>query len=446
MQAYSGRTAFTLPHRPKRQRPAALPILGVDGQPLSFTEKTTAASAHGFSSPHTPSLSSTPVSPAPTGSALLVSDSEMETESEAASPTDHRTSPHLAASHPSRTPSSHLLDGHLPLILDNLHHARQFDVPDVSEPELVAMIQRILQQCGSVPVGKLGSLLHNVMNNHSLPSMLKEKFGGLKRFLERHLDLFTIGVDHPFNPHVHLTAELQARGTGEGAAAGGYQGAEGQGGGLGPLEGVTRPNRSGHGGNRPNPRQPPQGSGAPQAQPGRGGGQAKAGPWGHHPAVATAAMAGRGGQGGAGLHALSPHSPPVPDHGQHGVAGHQAAMVRHPQAGGGAPHHRYQTGGQAVGAAGYQVVAQAGVGGGGGRMAHPRGFASTEGLNVTAPAFVSSYEGGESAVGGGGQQFPMFGGYEEYGGGVGAAGGPQSNGGGGPTASAYQSHHSRYKQ
>jgi len=75
------------------------------------------------------------------------------------------------------------LDANLGRILDNLSQARQFEVPDVSEQDLVGMIRRLLMQYGSVPVGKLGSLLHNVMNNHSLPSLLKERYGGLKKFL-----------------------------------------------------------------------------------------------------------------------------------------------------------------------------------------------------------------------------------------------------------------------
>merc|ERR1712130_619793 len=57
------------------------------------------------------------------------------------------------------------------------------------------------------PVGKMGSLLHKVTNNHSLPAMLKERYGGLKRLLQRHEDVFLIGADHPYNPHVYLRSE-----------------------------------------------------------------------------------------------------------------------------------------------------------------------------------------------------------------------------------------------
>jgi len=105
---------------------------------------------------------------------------------------------------PSSSPSSPL-DANLPLILEQLQQARQFETPSVSEMELVTMIRKLLLQYGSVPVGKLGSLLHNVMNNHSLPSLLKERYGGLKKFLERHTDAFIIGTDHPFNPSTQLS-------------------------------------------------------------------------------------------------------------------------------------------------------------------------------------------------------------------------------------------------
>lgn len=38
--------------------------------------------------------------------------------------------------------------------------------------------------------------------------MLKEKFGGLKKFLESHSETFLIGKEHPFNPTVYLRKGL----------------------------------------------------------------------------------------------------------------------------------------------------------------------------------------------------------------------------------------------
>jgi hypothetical protein len=38
--------------------------------------------------------------------------------------------------------------------------------------------------------------------------MLKETYGGLKKFLQRHNNLFTIGTDHDFNPSVQLATPV----------------------------------------------------------------------------------------------------------------------------------------------------------------------------------------------------------------------------------------------
>jgi hypothetical protein len=75
---------------------------------------------------------------------------------------------------------------------------------DLNDRELMMLISRILFEHGKASVGKLGSLMHSYTNNHRLSAMCKEKYGGLKKFLEAHSDLFAIGADHPFNPSVWL--------------------------------------------------------------------------------------------------------------------------------------------------------------------------------------------------------------------------------------------------
>ena len=96
------------------------------------------------------------------------------------------------------------LSGDFDKIIANLDHARQFETPDLTDDELVHLVIDLLKERVSVPVGRMGSLLHDVTNNHSLPAMLKEQFGGLKRYLERHPDIFHVGRDHPYNPNVSL--------------------------------------------------------------------------------------------------------------------------------------------------------------------------------------------------------------------------------------------------
>lgn len=66
----------------------------------------------------------------------------------------------------------------------------------------------ILKEHGSLPIGKMGSLLHRAANNHTLPAKLKARYGGLKRFLQAHKGTFDLGSDHPYNPHVRLVCGI----------------------------------------------------------------------------------------------------------------------------------------------------------------------------------------------------------------------------------------------
>ena len=79
----------------------------------------------------------------------------------------------------------------------------------LSESQLIALACRILSDHGSVPVGKMGSLLHKAANDHTLPQLLKERYGGLKKFLQAQSAYFVLGEDHPYNPHVALLGHQQ---------------------------------------------------------------------------------------------------------------------------------------------------------------------------------------------------------------------------------------------
>ena len=54
------------------------------------------------------------------------------------------------------------------------------------------------------------SLLHKAANDHTLPQMLKERYGGLKKFLQSQTHFFSLGVDHPYNPSLSLSQEFLA--------------------------------------------------------------------------------------------------------------------------------------------------------------------------------------------------------------------------------------------
>eukprot|EP00463_Aulacantha_scolymantha_P003124 TRINITY_DN3927_c0_g1_i1.p2 TRINITY_DN3927_c0_g1~~TRINITY_DN3927_c0_g1_i1.p2 ORF type:complete len:136 (+),score=19.74 TRINITY_DN3927_c0_g1_i1:644-1051(+) len=99
-----------------------------------------------------------------------------------------------------------ILAGDLQGILSNLEQAQQFQMPVISEQTLVKMVEALLIDHGSMSVGKVGSLLHNLTQNHSLPAMLKQQFGGLKCLLMRHPEKFVMGMDHPYNPCVALAS------------------------------------------------------------------------------------------------------------------------------------------------------------------------------------------------------------------------------------------------
>uniref|UniRef100_A0A6A7G9I3 PAP/OAS1 substrate-binding-related domain-containing protein n=1 Tax=Hirondellea gigas TaxID=1518452 RepID=A0A6A7G9I3_9CRUS len=92
-------------------------------------------------------------------------------------------------------------------LLRNVDNAKQYDIPlNISENDLVKMICEILLKHESVPIGQMGSLLHSHTNKHSLPTMLKDRYGGLKKFIQNHNDIFQMSNDHPFNPTLSLVS------------------------------------------------------------------------------------------------------------------------------------------------------------------------------------------------------------------------------------------------
>ena len=78
----------------------------------------------------------------------------------------------------------------------------------VSESALLLLSTEILAIRGPLPVGEIGKLLADITTINNLSQKLKEKFGGLKKFLERFPKKFVISNDHPFNPNVLLRNTL----------------------------------------------------------------------------------------------------------------------------------------------------------------------------------------------------------------------------------------------
>ena len=63
----------------------------------------------------------------------------------------------------------------------------------VTENALLILTKEILVERGTLPVGEIGKMLQELTSMTSLSSKLKEKFGGLKKFLEKFSDQFVIG-------------------------------------------------------------------------------------------------------------------------------------------------------------------------------------------------------------------------------------------------------------
>jgi hypothetical protein len=59
-------------------------------------------------------------------------------------------------------------------------------------------------------VGEIGKSLQDIAPTRNLSGKIKEKYGGLKKFLERYPEEVVICADHPFNPHVLLRKPLTA--------------------------------------------------------------------------------------------------------------------------------------------------------------------------------------------------------------------------------------------
>ena len=78
----------------------------------------------------------------------------------------------------------------------------------VSECAVLILSSEIIIERGALPVGEVGKILQEITGNTSLSSRLKDKYGGLKKFLERFPNEYLICNDHPFNPRVFVKKGL----------------------------------------------------------------------------------------------------------------------------------------------------------------------------------------------------------------------------------------------
>lgn len=55
-----------------------------------------------------------------------------------------------------------------------------------------------------LPVGEIGKLIQEATVANNITTIVKERYGGLKKFMEMYKDDFVLSKDHPYNPHVFL--------------------------------------------------------------------------------------------------------------------------------------------------------------------------------------------------------------------------------------------------
>ena len=78
----------------------------------------------------------------------------------------------------------------------------------VHESSIRNLLNEILNERGSVPVGELGKIMQEMTGTSNLSARLRSSFDGLKKFLESNPAEFTMCNDHPYNPHLFLTRTL----------------------------------------------------------------------------------------------------------------------------------------------------------------------------------------------------------------------------------------------
>ena len=100
------------------------------------------------------------------------------------------------------------LDGDILLMWENIDFCAFLLEKEITHSALKTLSQIVLRERGPMPVGEIGKMLQEVTENPTLSNVLKEQFGGLKKFLERYPDVFVISIDHPFNPFVYLKERL----------------------------------------------------------------------------------------------------------------------------------------------------------------------------------------------------------------------------------------------
>lgn len=89
-----------------------------------------------------------------------------------------------------------------------MSHAELVLANQITPEALISMVVHVLEMKGPLPVGEIGKQLQEATGNPQLSQVLKERYGGLKKFIEGISSIVRVGEDHPFNPHVYLPSQV----------------------------------------------------------------------------------------------------------------------------------------------------------------------------------------------------------------------------------------------
>uniref|UniRef100_A0A7S1X9E5 PAP/OAS1 substrate-binding-related domain-containing protein n=1 Tax=Compsopogon caeruleus TaxID=31354 RepID=A0A7S1X9E5_9RHOD len=107
----------------------------------------------------------------------------------------------------------------LTTLRNNLEYVRFVSDGATSEVGLLAFLTEVLAESGTLLIGEIGQHLRDALGDNEWGKILKEQFGGLKKFLVGHPELFFVDDDHPLNPHVYLTNSSSSKGISPGPSA-----------------------------------------------------------------------------------------------------------------------------------------------------------------------------------------------------------------------------------
>lgn len=103
-----------------------------------------------------------------------------------------------------------LLQVHVERLMSHILYSNFVLESVLSDSALLMLCTEILKEKKIQPVGEVGKMLAEITSSPNLSGKLKEKFGGLKKFLEFYAQRFIFANDHQFNPSVTLRTILDS--------------------------------------------------------------------------------------------------------------------------------------------------------------------------------------------------------------------------------------------